>query len=79
MSVTPFRHTTNMCSIGEAEGGESDGGEEGGGERTATPQFLPAFAGTDESRAAVAAVRELASTIVKGLTDDECFGLFDDV
>lgn len=44
-----------------------------------TSPFIPSHPGTDLSAEMAASARALASTIVKSLSDDECFGLFDDV
>ena len=68
-----------MCSIGTGDDDDTEQGRDDQGTPRPRTRFAPSFAGTDASTALAAAARELAATVVKGLSDDECFGLFDDV
>ena len=79
----PLRRVANMSSaagddVPDGTDGLADSGLSGPG----LVGFEPAaarVASTDRSHAAVLAARLLATTEVKGLSDDECLGVFDDI
>ena len=87
MCCTLSHHVTsvsNMSSLaGEDEVG--DGDRSGPSSGSAGPGFVgfePAaatVASTDRSQAAVLAARLLATTDTKGLSNDECLGVYDDI
>jgi hypothetical protein len=71
-----------MCSTGESEQPGDAAPVESSFDDAATgpgDRFSPAFVGTGLSKDVVAAARELATTMVERLTDEECFGPIDDV